>query len=130
MATKTDKLFLQALRPEIDAALAVIAKKHNLSTLHLGNGSFDPVAGTFSFKLEGMAEGALGKDAARYIQHCASLGLPERGAEFDSRGIRYRTDGINTAGSKVICERLDNGKKYDIPTDFVILAVKAQAVLA
>lgn len=114
MAT-IDKSFLKSLRPEIDAALAAIASKHGLASLRCGNGSFDPRAGSFTFKLEGVAEGALGKAAALYTSPDASfLGLPPLGTAFETGGRKYKTAGLNTVGSKVICDR-DDGKSFLFP---------------
>lgn len=131
MATEISKQLLKTLRPQIDAALAELARTHGI-TLRAGNGSFDPVAGAFHFKLEGAAIGAPGKDASRYISHAAMLGLPARGTEFNGAPMntRYRTDGLNTVGSKVIVERVDDGKKFLMNTEFVVAACKAQAVAA
>ena len=60
------KDLLQAMRPEIVAALAPIAAKYGLEKLELGRGSYDPGGGSFSFKLEGIAAGGLSQDARRY----------------------------------------------------------------
>lgn len=119
MATTIDKSFLKLLRPEIDAALSVIAAKHGLQSLRCGNGSYDPHAGSFSFKLEGLGEGAMGKEAALYTSSSAAfLGLPPLGTAFRSSGVDYKTAGLNSSGSKVICERAD-GKKYLFTVDIV-----------
>ena len=125
MATVVDKAFLKTLRPIIDAALAPIAAAHGLKSLHLANGTFDPIGGTFVFKLEGVALGALGKDASRYVQVREMVGLPERGTTFKAGGIEYRTDGINAAGTKVVSQRVSDGKAFLIPTDVVCNACRA-----
>lgn len=120
MATVVDKTLLQTLRPEIDVALAVIAKRYGLAKLHCGNASFDPRAGSFTFKVEGVAEGALGKAAALYTSpDAAFLGLPPLGTAFETAGRKYKTAGLNTVGSKVICDR-DDGKSFLFP----VLSIK------
>ena len=112
MATITREL-LKSLRPEIDLALAVVAKQHGLKSLHLGNAKFDPNAGTFTFQLNGLVEGGLGKEAALYLSPDAKwLGLPALGTEFASGAHRYKTTGLNSTGTKVLCQRLDDGKTY------------------
>ena len=120
MATVVDKNLVKSLRPEIDAALSAIAAKHGLASLRCGNGMFDPRAGSFTIKVEGVAEGALGKSAALYTSpDAAFLGLPPLGTPFMSGGRQYKTAGLNTVGSKVICDRND-GKQFLFP----VLAVK------
>lgn len=123
MAT-ISKDFVKTLRPEIDAALAAIAKAHGLASLRGGNCSFDPIAGTFTLKVEGLAANALGKDASRYVQTHEMLGLPVRGTEFTANGIAYKTDGISSTGAKVTIVRLSDEKKFLMNTDFVVLACK------
>ena len=125
MATIIDKALLKILRPEIDAAVAAVASRYGLASLHCGNGSFDPVAGTFTFKLEGAAEGAIGKAAALYMSPDARfLGLPPLGSKFTWAGHSYVTAGLKPSGSKVICTR-DDGNEYLFPVDFVVRACKS-----
>lgn len=68
--TTFDRANLQALRPEIDAALAAVAQKHGIE-LRLGNISFDPTGTSFTSKIEGKA-GAFGetkrKEAIEYAK--------------------------------------------------------------
>ena len=108
---------LQTLRPEINAALAVIATKHGLKSLHCGNATFSS-GGSFVFKLEGVLAGGLDKDAERYANSMAMLKLPPLGTSFSAGGKSYKTVGLNTTGSKVVIERAD-GKRFLQATDVV-----------
>ena len=110
------KNVMQALRPEINAALAEIAKKHNLQSLQITSGTFSR-EGNFRWKLEGLAKGGLDKDAERYKQSMF-LGLPELGTKFSIGGRSYVTTGINTTGTKIHITR-DDGKRQLAPTDVV-----------
>lgn len=117
MATVANKALLQQLRPEIDAALALIAKAHGLKSLRLGNGKFNPSSGSFDFKLNGEVAGALGDGGARYLQLAGLLGLPAFGTEIVFGGRSYKTSGVNTTGTKVLCDR--DGKTFLLPVDAV-----------
>ena len=113
MATVIDKSLLRSLRSEIDAALAPLAGRHGLASLRAGNASFDPVAGTFTFKLEGAAEGAIGKEAALYQSPDARfLNLPPLGTTFTSGGKTYRTAGLKANGRRVVCQHTADGKPF------------------
>ena len=114
MDTKT---LMVALRPEINAVLAEIAKKHNLKSLHLGNGTFSS-GGNFQWKLEGVSAGGLDKDADRYVNSTSLLGLPPLGTEFVSGSRTFKTSGINTTGTKVIATC--GTQRYTFPVDVVI----------
>ena len=121
MATTVDKALLRAIRPDIDAALVAVAKKYGLQKLSLANATFDPRAGAFTFKLEGLADGAIGKEAALYTSPDARfLGLPPLGTAFTSGGRGYKTAGLNKAGTKVLCDRVDDGKTYLFAVDVVL----------
>lgn len=111
---------LKDLRAEINAALAVIGAKHGL-TLKTGNATFGP--DNFTMKVEGIREGGLDKDATRYANSIRLLGLPPLGTEFKNGGQIYKTVGVNTTGTKVICS--NNGKKFLFHTDSVIRLCKS-----
>ena len=127
MATVVNKDLLKSLRPAIDAALAAVAAAHGLESLKAGNASFDPVAGTFTFKLEGVAAGAMGKDASRYVSHIGILGLPPHGAVFQSGPDQFKTDGLNSTGSKIIAVRPRDGKRFLFPVNTCIALCKVAA---
>lgn len=111
MAT-VDKNLLRTIRPEIDAALAVIAKAHNLQSLALGRGTYDPRAGSFTFKLEGVAEGGMDKQAAAYTALKEMYELPPLGTVFSVRGRDFKITGINSTGSKLLVDCVQDGKPY------------------
>lgn len=66
MSNKLDRDFLQVIRKDVTIALGEIAQRHGLKQLELGNITFDPAAGTFRGKLEGMVRGGVSEDAQRY----------------------------------------------------------------
>lgn len=116
---------LKALRADADAALAPLAAKYGLSKLALGRGRYDPEAGTFAFKLEGLGAGAPGKEAALY-ESAKFLGLPVLGYSFFYSGREYKTSGLNSTATKVICER-DDGKKFLFKIDALKRLAAAKA---
>lgn len=134
------RALLKTVRRELESVIAATFDTHNVSpsvaSLKLGACSFDPTAGTFTFKLEGQLKGAKGKDAILYeqlaealaipaIQHARGpdgkvdfrshtevpgITLPPLGTFFSHKGARYEVIGANR-GSKVLCKRLD-GKTF------------------
>jgi len=126
MATVVDKSLLEAVRKATDAALVAVAQAHGLKSLSCGKCVYDPRAGNFTFKLEGIAEGALDKDAARYDQMAELLSLPPLGSSFRHSGKVHKTVGLNTTGTKVITER-DDGKRFIWPVDTCKALCKAFA---
>lgn len=119
-----------AMRPEINAVLAPIATKHGLKQLTLGRGTYGP-GGSFTFKLEGVTAGGLDKDAERYASPSARfLGLPPLGTEFRNGGNTYKTVGLNTTGSKVICQRLGTDQRYLYTVEVVKALTATQAKAA
>lgn len=121
MNSQQMKALMVSLRPQIDAALAAVAKANGLAALNLGNGKFDPVSGEFSWKLEGKVAGAKGKEAVLYEEN-TWLGLPPLGSSFVNKGREFKTAGLNTTGTKVICDCLADGKQYVFPLE----AIKAK----
>lgn len=124
--TTLDRDLLKALRVDIDAALAAVAQKHGVKTLRTGNATFDPGAGSFTFKLEGVVEGGQGKDASRLeMERRFDSGLPAVGQAFTYGGTVYTAAGINTKATKILARRAD-GKVFLIPRDAVkaLLAVQ------
>lgn len=100
-------ILLKQLRADVDAALATLREKYALETLRLGKGSYDPDAGSFSFKLNGMAQGGKSPDAMRYELNQKLLSLPPLGFQFTSKGESFKTTGLNLTATKVLCERAD-----------------------
>lgn len=92
----------QALRPAINAALALIAKDAGVSTLRLGNCRYTR-EGAFTFVLEGLFEGGLSREATYYDQLREVYDyLPPRGTGFSYRGIGMIIVGANKTGTKVL----------------------------
>lgn len=103
--TNADSLkhLIQTLRPEIDAALAEIAKKRGMQSLKLGKCVYNPDANNFEFKLAGIAADGVDKDAARLTAFAKyDEDFPKLGDEFDhpSYGVCVVT-GTNTTGTKI-----------------------------
>lgn len=121
--TTVNKAMLKAVRADLDAALAEVAKKHGLQTFKSGNCTFDPTAGSFNFKVEGTVEGGIGKEGAR-LQFEATYdpALPKVGESFFFGTHTYSAIGMNTTGSKVVVKRND-GKTFLIKTDAAKVAV-------
>lgn len=115
--TVINRDLLKRLRVDIDEALLDVRKKYGLRSLAATGAKFTD--GDFTFKLEGIAEGALDPEARLYVSDGASfLGLPPLGTQFVSGGVPYKTAGLNKTGSKVICSRAD-GKRYLFTVDAV-----------
>lgn len=113
------KQTLIALRPEIDAALAEIAKKHGIS-LKIGAGLYDVsgLTGTFKLEIAVLTEGgiALSKEAAHLLTNFKTLGLTEDHLKqvFRLGGESYTLHGyISRAREKPYSiTRLSDGKNY------------------
>ncbi|CAB4179971.1 hypothetical protein UFOVP1040_10 [uncultured Caudovirales phage] len=126
MTTEINKLLLTKIRAEIDAAMKPLAAKYGLTSLALGKGTYDPRAGRFTFKLEGIAEGGKTKEAVMYEQ-CAFLELPPLGTTFAAQGREYTTVGLNTTGTKVHTTCSFDGRTYLFKTEDVKRLCKTQA---
>lgn len=112
MNAAINKELLRAVRAAVDATLAPIAKAHGLQALATGKCTYDPAGGTFTLKLEGIAEGGTSPEAQRYNMMREARKLPELGATFNSGGKPYKIEGANTTGSKVIAARQPDGKRF------------------
>lgn len=124
--TTVNKVMLKAVRADLDAALVAIMEKHGLQKLTTGNCSFDPSAGSFTFKVEGIAEGGMGKEASRLnLEATYDAALPKVDEGFFYGGKRYVATGMNTTGSKVLVRLETNGKTYLIKRDAAKVAVAA-----
>ena len=106
---------LKAVRVDINDALVAISAKYAI-TLHAGNATY--TENHMTMKIDGVRVGGLSKDAERYNSASAAfLKLPPLGSDFKHKGATYKTTGLNSTGSKVLCER-DNGQRYQFPVDF------------
>ena len=110
---------LKQLRLQVQSALDALPTG-GIKSLKLGRCSFDPAAGTFTFKLEGVLAGAKGKEAIRYgdlLKFDGAFGQPKKGlpplgAVFKhSSGKIYRVTGANSTATKVIVEDMQ-GKQF------------------
>lgn len=101
MATGITKEKLQALRTAMNAALEPVAKAHGLAALTAGHVTFDSLAGSFHFKVEGVTIGGLTPEESRY-DSCGFLKLPPRGTTFTHGATVHTITGMNTTGTKII----------------------------
>jgi hypothetical protein len=126
--TTLDRDLLKAVRASMDAALLEVARKHGLTSLKAGNASFDPSAGSFHFKVEGVVEGAKGKDASRYEMAARfDKALPPLGVAFKSGSRVYTLTGMNSTGSKFTVLR-DDDKPFLFKRDQALALMKIQGV--
>jgi len=100
---------LTALRKDVDAAFAQIAKKHGLTALKLGRITYSS-AGSFRGSIEGALKGSLTRVQADYEALAQMMGLPPRGTQFGNGGKHYSIDGL--ARSRVHCICHEDGKTY------------------
>jgi hypothetical protein len=111
---------LRALRADIDAALAPIAAKHQLSSLQAGRCTYT-TSGNFTMKVEGVATGGLNKIAADYEgSRQWDKTLPPLGAEFIYGGEEYKIAGCKSRSGKIIATRTRDKKDYVFPRDAVV----------
>lgn len=130
MATITKQL-LVAIRPDLDRALAEVASKHGLSSLKSGQCSFDHRSGNFTMKIEGIGEGGVDKDGARYnlaLRDRLIDDLPPLGTEFENGGVTYKIVGINSTLSKILVTK-GEGERYLFPTEMLCSMLKRRAEL-
>jgi Domain of unknown function (DUF4259) len=115
--SEINQTFLKELRVDIDTALDKVAKKHRI-TLKTGHCTFNPSAGNFSFKVEGVGKGGVNKHAALYISlQKLRPNLPPLHTLFTYNGKPHEIVGSNTTGTKVIAECGD--KRFQFPVDAV-----------
>lgn len=108
-----DKANLKALRPEIDAALAVVAARHGI-TLTLGNIGFDPGGASFTAKLMGQAA-SFGEVAA---QQAITYARRFNGVMLIRDELRARnlaaTDGIEDGLGRVAMREDWRTRRHDV----------------
>lgn len=108
-----DRNLLRAVRASLDAALAGVAEEHGLRSLKSCACTFDPRAGCFTFKVEGVVEGGVDRGGALYEQlRRLRPALPTRETEFVYEDERYRIVGANTTLTKVLVRRVRDDKGY------------------
>lgn len=105
------KELLKTLRVDMDAALAAVAEKHGVS-LKVGNCTFS--ADTFTFKVEGIAEGGVTKEAA-YYEMMAKFDkeLPPLNAVVKVCGQLFNVVGMRSRGKNtMVIKRVTDGKIF------------------
>lgn len=108
---------VKLVRADLDAALVGIAKKHGLASLKCGSGTLG--ASNFTLKVEGVVADGKSPEAERYDLYADSLRLPPRGHVFTAGKYTYKTIGLNTTGSKVLADRIPDGKTFLVPVGAV-----------
>jgi hypothetical protein len=133
MITKFDKINLSAIRADIDAALAEVAKKHGIS---LRAASAKYADSNFTMKVEGATLDESGKASLReaedFRRYASLIGLKNEdlGREFlTPKGKRYRLVGFRAKSRKfpMLCEDLSDGKLYCLPEKVVVDVLKGTA---
>jgi len=104
---------LAAIRADINAALASVAKKHDLSTLKAGKAKY--TSENFRLELIGIFAGGKSLEAMRYESIADIEGLPPLGFTFQNKGEMYEVSGCNTTGTKVMARSASDGKTYLFP---------------
>jgi hypothetical protein len=110
---------LKAVRVDINDALVAISAKYAI-TLHAGNATY--TENHMTMKIDGVRVGGLSKDAERY-NGAAFLKLPPLGTEFKHKSAMFKTTGLNSTGSKVLCDRAD-GQHFAFPVDSLLALCK------
>lgn len=113
---------LATIRHELDQAFAVIAKKHNLEVLKIGNIRYDAHGG-FVSKLEAMKAGGESKEAQRYEMLCLRRNdLPPIGTVLNwNPGQRMKIIGANTTLTKIVGEDVPSGVRWTLPVESVMI---------
>lgn len=112
-----DHAFFNALRADIDAALATIATRHGLKSLELGRITIDAMGG-FRGAVEGIRAGELSPEERGYntLRAYSDNVLPELGAEFTLGAQRWRVVGQKLRGNqRVIAEKIPQGGRFLLP---------------
>lgn len=121
MTTGNLKDRLPAIRAAMNAALADVAKKLDLSKLEAGHITYDPRAGNFTVKVEGIAAGGVDPEEKRYDDRRQLLNLPARGATFRSGHDRHTIVGMKRGGS--VLTRTKDGRTYRWRADLILAAL-------
>lgn len=110
---------LNALRGDLEAALAPIAQKYGL-TLETGHATYS--ANRFSMKIEGVLQGSKSEEAERYEASAKWMRLPPLGSEVTVSGEKFVTKGLKSRGKNtVIIERVRDGKEFVCPVASVAI---------
>ena len=121
MATLT-KAEMTQIRSKLDAALAELVKTNpKIAQLRLGNATFSPEGGTFTFKLDGMVVGGLTKEAQRYDLYTAhNPKYPKRDKKIRVIGKVGFITGMNQTGTKAMFTEFANGKSWLIDKEALL----------
>jgi hypothetical protein len=126
-----NKTNLQAIRRDIDNALADVETKHGI-TLRLGNMSYSELS--FTAKIEGECIGESGETKAekdfKLGAHLVGLKPEDFGKTFESNGEKFTITGLNLRASRFPimgkCQR--TGKNYKFPEKSVAAKLAKQTV--
>ncbi len=133
--TTINVALLKAMRPDLDAALAEIGKKHGVK-FKAGNASCNPSAGTGQFKLEIVACAADGSvrdvDADMFLQFATLIGMAKEdlGKAVMVQGKPFTIAGYNPKATKnSIVIKSPTGSRFvtDVDTAKRALARAAKA---
>lgn len=130
--TEINRDVIRLLRPKIEAALAGIAKEHDL-VIKLGAGNFMPTNLTLKLEIATKTEdGEVNSREVEDFKHNAFLyGLKaeDLGKEFTFRGETYMITGLRRKAHKnpILVKRVHDGKVFVMPVEFVTAFSKPKA---
>ena len=127
-----DAKLTQALRIEIDAALALIAEKHGMR-IHAGNCSYTPTSCTYKLECAERSEDGIVLDtfAQSFKSYAAEFGLkPEwLGRVFQSGPTRYQIVGLNLRKSMpLLALNLTTGVRHAFRVTPAVIAILEKGV--
>lgn len=124
-----DKLLLQTLRSEVNAALVEIGKKHGLN-LQAGAASFTTETACFKLNVTKLTEtgAVITKEMADLKLHFKSLGLNESHLDqvFTVQGIAFRLVGFRRSAraKPFLARRVSDGKNFILRDEQLYSALK------
>lgn len=122
--TSKSLVALKQVREKLEKVLPELSKEFGV-TLKTGKGTYDPVNGSFTIKVEGIVDGGLSQEASRYNSLKLIMPeLPDLESTFSYKGDSYKIVGANSRGSKILATNTTNGKTYLFSTDYIKLMFK------
>lgn len=118
---KFTKSVLKAMRQDIDAALAVVAKKHGI-TLSIGNISFDANSFRTTLSAKG-SEDTNENEQVEFLANAGKIGLDNKayGAIFSSNGSDFEIVGVVPRRRKypISARKVSNGGSFKFTMDAI-----------
>jgi hypothetical protein len=124
-----DAVTLNALRVELNQALAGISEKYGI-TVEAGRASYNGPNATFKVELSTVKDDGvvMTREATAFLQYAKLLGLQatDLGREFEVGGKRYKIRGYNPRKSRYpfLAESVIDGKIYGFGEDLIKAKLK------